>query len=109
MSLGPQWCLGVLLGLLLPGRAPRARPGAFGTDLGSPLRRGPAATGSGGGKTSGDATHPSHVGFVAYPSVLQDAKQHFGRALRRQISSHTWFFAFLGAEGHTSHLSTVRR
>ena len=40
MSLGPQWCLGVLLGLLLPGQAPRARPGAFGTDLGSPLGAG---------------------------------------------------------------------
>ena len=107
MSLGPQWCSGVLFGLLLPWQAPRARPGAFGTDLGSPVRRGPAATGSGGGKTSGDAKHPSHVGFVADPSVLQDAKQHFGRALRRQISSHTWWNSFLGAEGHTSHLRSV--
>ena len=103
MSLGPQWCLGVLLGLLLPGQAPRARPGAFGTDLGSPLAR----AGGDGFLGRGDATHLSHVGFVADPSVLQDAKQHFSRALRRQISSHTWWNSFLGAEGHTSHLRSV--
>ena len=83
MSLGPQWCLGVLLGLLLPGQAPRARPGAFGTDLGSPLRRGPAATGSGGGTTSGDATHPSQAGFVLLASVLQ------ALARRESVSQRT--------------------
>jgi hypothetical protein len=77
MSLGPQWCLGVLFGLLLSRQAPRARLGAFGTDLGSPLRRGPAMAGSGGGKTSGDATHGSHVGFVLLASVL--------RALARRV------------------------
>ena len=48
MSLGPQWCLGVLLGLLLPGQAPRARPGAFGTDLGSPLKARAGGDGLGG-------------------------------------------------------------
>ena len=66
MSLGPQWCLGVLFGCFYLGKRLALGRGHFGTDLGSPLWRGPAATGSGGGKTSGDATHGSHGRFVAW-------------------------------------------
>jgi len=62
-------------------------------------------TGSGGGKPSGDATHPSQVGFVADPSVLLDAKQHFGRALR-PLSSHV-VALFLAAEGRRSRLRSA--
>ena len=103
MSLGPQWCLGVLLGLLLPGQAPRARPGAFGTDLGSPLGAGRRRRVLG----RGDATHLSHVGFVADPSVLQDAKQHFGHALRGCSPRTRSGNAFLAAEGRRSCLRSA--
>ena len=106
MSLGPQWGLGVLFGCFCRGKRLALGRGHLERTWAARWARA-AATGSGGGKASGDATHPSHVGFVADPSVLQDAKQHFGRALRRQISSHTWWNSFLGAEGHTSHLRSV--
>ena len=64
MSLGPQWCLGVLFGCFCLGKRLALGRGHLERTWAAPLRRGPAATDSGGGKTSGDATHPSHVGFV---------------------------------------------
>jgi hypothetical protein len=104
MSLGPQWCLGVLFGCFLPGQAPRARPGAFGTDLKAARQ---ARTGDDGLGGRGNATHPSHVGFVADPSVLQDAKQHFGRALSAAV-----FLAYVVAGSHLTardHTFRLRR
>ena len=81
MSLGPQWCLGVLFGCFLPGQAPRARPGAFGTDLKAARQ---ARTGDDGLGGRGNATHPSHVGFVARILVsYRTLSNILGRALRR--------------------------
>ena len=71
MSLGPQWCLGVLFGCFCLGKRLALGRGQLERTWAARLRRGPAATGSGGGKTSGDAKNPSHAGFVLLASVLQ--------------------------------------
>ena len=85
MSLGPQWCLGVLFGCFCLGKRLALGRGHLERTW-SPLRRGPAATGSGGGKASGDATHPSQVGFFLLSSVLQPlASQRVLRGAKLRI------------------------
>ena len=107
MSLGPQWCLGVLFGCFYLGKRLALGRGHLERTWAA-LRRGSAATGSGGGKASGDATHGSHGRFVHGSSVLQDANEHFGRALRgflEALFSHLWWqHHILIARDHTFRL-----
>ena len=95
--------------VLLPWQAPRARPGAFGTDLGSPLeaRVGGDGLGSREDEWRRDAWLPWKIRRMD-PSVLQDANEHFGRALRgflEALSSHLWWqHHILIARDHTFRL-----
>ena len=94
--------------VLLPWQAPRARPGAFGTDLKAARQ---ARTGDDGLGRRGNATHPSRVDSSHDPSVLQDTNNILverspaspAAALRARVVAD----AFLVAEGRRSRLRSA--
>ena len=111
MSLGPQWCLGVLFGCFCLGKRLALGRGHLERTWAA-LRRGSAATGSGGGKASGDTTHPPLVGCVAPCKASVSAKlecftRSSGRVFRSARSAETRRAQKRFLEG--PHLTTANR